>query len=88
MSSLEFRRRHRVVRQARGAVDAFTDRIESGEWLGLIGPNGAGKSSLLRAAVGTRRVHGRRSASTELPRVDAPTGDAPSSCRLRRPDVR
>ncbi len=36
----------------RTAVDAFTDRIESGEWVGLIGPNGAGKSSLLRAAAG------------------------------------
>jgi iron complex transport system ATP-binding protein len=30
----------------------FTDRIESGEWLGVIGPNGAGKSSLLRAIAG------------------------------------
>ncbi len=33
-------------------VDTFTDRVESGEWLGVIGPNGAGKSSLLRAAAG------------------------------------
>ena len=34
------------------AVEAFTDRVESGEWVGVIGPNGAGKSSLLRAAAG------------------------------------
>jgi iron complex transport system ATP-binding protein len=36
----------------RCAVDAFTDRVESGEWLGVVGPNGAGKSSLLRAVAG------------------------------------
>jgi iron complex transport system ATP-binding protein len=30
-------------------VDALTERVASGEWLGLIGPNGAGKSSVLRA---------------------------------------
>jgi len=34
------------------ALAAFTDRVQSGEWLGLIGPNGAGKSTLLRAVVG------------------------------------
>jgi len=36
----------------RRVVDSFSDRVESGEWLGIIGPNGAGKSSLLRAAAG------------------------------------
>jgi len=51
MSSLGFRSvgvsygRHR-------ALAPYTDRIESGEWLGVIGPNGAGKSSLLRAIAG------------------------------------
>jgi iron complex transport system ATP-binding protein len=39
-------------------VDTFTDRVESGEWLGVIGPNGAGKSSLLRAAAGLVRFEG------------------------------
>ncbi|MBV1894420.1 MAG: ABC transporter ATP-binding protein [Ilumatobacteraceae bacterium] len=34
------------------ALEPFTERIESGEWVGLVGPNGAGKSSLLRAAAG------------------------------------
>jgi len=34
------------------AVLPFTDRVRSGEWLGLVGPNGAGKSSLLRAVAG------------------------------------
>ena len=33
-------------------LSPFSDRIESGEWLGVIGPNGAGKSSLLRAIAG------------------------------------
>jgi iron complex transport system ATP-binding protein len=42
----------------RRVVDAFTDRVESGEWLGVIGPNGAGKSSLLRAAAGLVRFDG------------------------------
>ncbi len=37
---------------AQDAVLPFTDRVRSGEWLGLIGPNGAGKSSLLRAVAG------------------------------------
>ena len=36
----------------RTVLEPFTDRIESGEWLGVIGPNGAGKSSLLRAIAG------------------------------------
>lgn len=36
----------------RCVVAPFTERVASGEWLGLIGPNGAGKSSLLRAAAG------------------------------------
>jgi iron complex transport system ATP-binding protein len=39
-------------------VQPFTDRVESGEWLGLVGPNGAGKSSLLRAAAGLVRFDG------------------------------
>jgi iron complex transport system ATP-binding protein len=43
----------------RCAVEPFTDRVESGEWLGLIGPNGAGKSSLLRAVAGLVRSRGR-----------------------------
>jgi iron complex transport system ATP-binding protein len=37
---------------SRAALAPYTDRVESGEWLGLIGPNGAGKSSLLRAVAG------------------------------------
>jgi iron complex transport system ATP-binding protein len=36
----------------RTVLEPFSDRIESGEWLGVIGPNGAGKSSLLRAITG------------------------------------
>jgi iron complex transport system ATP-binding protein len=36
----------------RTVLQPFSDRIESGEWLGVIGPNGAGKSSLLRAIAG------------------------------------
>lgn len=36
----------------RVAVQAFSDTIDAGEWVGLIGPNGAGKSSLLRSIVG------------------------------------
>ena len=36
----------------RTVLEPFSDRIESGEWLGVIGPNGAGKSSLLRAIAG------------------------------------
>lgn len=34
------------------ALTPLTDRVESGEWVGVIGPNGAGKSSLLRAIAG------------------------------------
>ncbi|MBG7603571.1 MAG: ABC transporter ATP-binding protein [Actinobacteria bacterium] len=41
-----------VLYGKRRALEPFTDRVESGEWVGLIGPNGAGKSSLLRAAAG------------------------------------
>ncbi len=36
----------------RVALAEFTERVDSGEWLGLIGPNGAGKSSLVRAIAG------------------------------------
>jgi iron complex transport system ATP-binding protein len=51
MSSLELR--DVVVRYGRReAVHGFTQRLRSGEWLGLIGPNGAGKSSLLKAIAG------------------------------------
>ena len=49
----------------RVVVQPFTDRVESGEWLGVIGPNGAGKSSLLRALAGLvdpRRLDPRRRA--------------------------
>ena len=34
------------------ALAPFSDRIRSGEWVGVIGPNGAGKSSLLKAIAG------------------------------------
>ena len=51
MSALEFESVN-VSYGKRRVVTAFTDRVESGEWLGVIGPNGAGKSSLLRAAAG------------------------------------
>ena len=37
---------------SRQALAPFTERVASGEWLGVIGPNGAGKSSLLRAVAG------------------------------------
>jgi iron complex transport system ATP-binding protein len=57
MSSIEFR--GLTVRYGRRtAVDAFTETVRSGEWLGLIGPNGAGKSSLLRAIVGVVPAEG------------------------------
>ncbi len=51
MSSLEMRELA-VAYGRRVALAPYTDRVRSGEWLGLIGPNGAGKSSLLRAIVG------------------------------------
>jgi iron complex transport system ATP-binding protein len=58
MSAVEF---HDVTVSygRRRALDAFSDRIESGEWVGVIGPNGAGKSSLLRAAAGLVRHGGQ-----------------------------
>ncbi len=43
----------------RCVVAPFTERVASGEWLGLIGPNGAGKSSLLRAAAGLLSFEGQ-----------------------------
>ena len=49
---IEFRDVDRALRPARRASQPFSDRVESGEWLGVIGPNGAGKSSLLRALAG------------------------------------
>ena len=51
MSDLEFRSVS-VAYGSRPALEPFTDRVRSGEWLGVVGPNGAGKSSLLRAAAG------------------------------------
>jgi cobalamin transport system ATP-binding protein len=51
MSTLEFREVS-VSYGRRVAVAAFSEGIESGEWVGVIGPNGAGKSSLLRAVAG------------------------------------
>ncbi len=51
MSTLEFDA-VTVSYGKRIAVAPFTDRVGSGEWVGIIGPNGAGKSSLLRAAAG------------------------------------
>jgi iron complex transport system ATP-binding protein len=51
MSSLRFEELS-VRYGKRQAVAPVTERVESGEWLGLIGPNGAGKSSLLRALAG------------------------------------
>ena len=51
MSSIELR--SVTVRYSRNTVvRAFSDRVGSGEWLGVIGPNGAGKSSLLKAVAG------------------------------------
>jgi iron complex transport system ATP-binding protein len=35
--------------QGPNVVDALTETIGTGEWVGLLGPNGAGKSSALRA---------------------------------------
>ena len=40
-------------------VDALSEQVASGEWLGLIGPNGAGKSSVLRAIAGLLDHEGR-----------------------------
>ncbi len=40
-------------------VDALTEDVAEGEWLGLLGPNGAGKSSALRAVAGLLRHQGR-----------------------------
>ena len=57
MSALEFDAVS-VSYGKRRVVAAFSDRVESGEWLGIIGPNGAGKSSLLRAAAGLVRFDG------------------------------
>ena len=57
MSALEFDAVS-VSYAKRRVVDSFSDRVESGEWLGIIGPNGAGKSSLLRAAAGLVRFDG------------------------------
>ena len=57
MSALEFDAVS-VSYGKRRVVAEFTDRVESGEWLGVIGPNGAGKSSLLRAAAGLVRFEG------------------------------
>ena len=51
MSTLEFRS-IAVDYGKRPALAPYSDRVESGEWLGVIGPNGAGKSSLLRAIAG------------------------------------
>lgn len=34
------------------ALAPYSDRVRSGEWVGVIGPNGAGKSSLLKAIAG------------------------------------
>ena len=42
----------------RRAVAPFSERVASGDWLGVIGPNGAGKSSLLRAIVGLLPAEG------------------------------
>lgn len=41
-----------VGKRSNLALAPFTERVESGEWVGVIGPNGAGKSSLLRAIAG------------------------------------
>ena len=53
MSALEFDAVSVSYGKSR-VVTEFTDRVESGEWLGVIGPNGAGKSSLLRAVAGLK----------------------------------
>ena len=68
------RRRQRALRQAHRRCEPFSDRVESGEWLGVIGPNGAGKSSLLRAhrrAGRARRLDPRR---RPRPGVDVASG--------------
>jgi iron complex transport system ATP-binding protein len=48
-----------VAYDGRQALTAFSDRIGSGEWVGVIGPNGAGKSSLLKAIAGLVPSAGR-----------------------------
>ncbi len=40
------------------ALAGITERVASGEWLGIIGPNGAGKTTLLRAAAHLVRYEG------------------------------
>jgi iron complex transport system ATP-binding protein len=48
-------------------VDALTEEVAEGEWLGLLGPNGAGKSSALRAVAGLLNHRG----TVELGGADA-----------------
>ncbi|HEY2128953.1 MAG TPA: ABC transporter ATP-binding protein [Streptosporangiaceae bacterium] len=40
------------------ALAGISERVASGEWLGVIGPNGAGKTTLLRAAAHLVRYEG------------------------------
>ena len=40
------------------ALTGISERVASGEWLGIIGPNGAGKTTLLRAAAHLVRYEG------------------------------
>ncbi|HEY9243657.1 MAG TPA: ABC transporter ATP-binding protein, partial [Streptosporangiaceae bacterium] len=40
------------------ALAGISERVESGEWLGIIGPNGAGKTTLLRSAAHLVRYQG------------------------------
>jgi iron complex transport system ATP-binding protein len=62
---------HLTVRFGQGpaVVDALSEQIDTGEWVGLLGPNGAGKSSALRAIArlvtheGTVEVDGRATAT-------------------------
>jgi iron complex transport system ATP-binding protein len=60
-----------VAYGSRRALAPFTERVASGEWLGVIGPNGAGKSSLLKALAGLVTSGGRISVDgTDLGAVD------------------
>ena len=40
------------------ALAGISEKVESGEWLGVIGPNGAGKTTLLRSAAHLVRYEG------------------------------
>ena len=69
----------RLRLRASACVDALTERVASGEWLGLIGPNGAGKSSVLRAIAGLLGPRGPHRGGRPADLRAAPAGPGPGS---------